>query len=328
MRNKLNEQQNVTIAAKEKLLNQKREEVAHMDARIHELQQRLKKRQLQEQQAGVQGSRVTKLNSQHPVQNSVASLEPHSQFSVLDKGDAGSGLTKQHPRFQSVPVNTKFSSSGDLPEELQSIEKQEGHVSDQVEEYKLPTVVPLSNSVNFSKNTPIFPQQSAPSTRQGRLEQDTVVQEGVVSHNTNSAKIGPPFFKPPSGGSRFFPVSTAGTVQQQRPVVSLTGAGDNNNSHSTGPAGSDSLHSVQTLLQPPVTSSSSSSSHPIINISDEERQAGSGQSSPASSESLPSSGVGLQISGNSDVSKSFVLATCCSNKNNSGVISLCFCEGS
>uniref|UniRef100_A0A0B7A191 SH3 domain-containing protein n=1 Tax=Arion vulgaris TaxID=1028688 RepID=A0A0B7A191_9EUPU len=300
MRNKLNEQQTNMIATKEKLLNDRREKVALMDVRIHKLQQRLKKRQLQEQQAGVQGSKVVKYNSQHPTSSSVMAVEPYNQYlSQNNQNDlyTRSGeLPKQDSRYQILPSDSK-SSNPSVPHVDSTTKRQDVNISEQVDEYKLPVVLPVDNSKIYAEkvarqNNHSYTQRPPPPERSSK---PYTMHNFDINHNSNIQKLGLVQYsstKPTTAGSHFFPVSGNGVGEQQETTYmsNIGGGGDGVDSNS---AGRDSSSLVSGMLPPSATSSSSI--HPIINISDEERQAGSGQSSPASTESSPNSGSGLQV---------------------------------
>nr|WKY18140.1 apoptosis-stimulating of p53 protein 1 [Onchidium reevesii] len=324
IRNKLNEQQSNTIAAKEKLLNQRREEVTRMDARIHELQQRLKKRRLQEQQAAMQNQSNksnTKPNSQHPGSNNVATVEPYIQYApydvVKDDSFTKTGLfTKQDPKYQTLPSNVKFIPPGKSLEELKASKPFEmNNNTEMIEEYKLPTVLPVDKSSHFNKNVPnhssAYQPQQVQVTRSNGSEGKLTprqVSDSILPNNQNTNAMAKLSTQKPTGGqttvtgSKFFAPSAgqpiSGPGQTPRPTAQFTGAGDGLG-HGAVISGAGGAPNQGQIGPHPM---SSTSPHPIININEEERQAGSGQSSPASSEGSSNSSGGLQVKGSSPAS--------------------------
>lgn len=288
IRNKLNEQQSNTISAKEKMLNQRREEVARMDARIKELQQRLKKRQAQElqirQQQQGQGQEQTHSDNQKkdggnhssgkygtPPGRSVATVEPYIQYAPqhIAKDDMyskslGSNFYKQDPKYQTLPARVKpMPRNGDGGNNARPSKHMEmNNNSELIEEYQLPTVVPARTNANTADTGKILDTAPVNESRSG------VTPYQNVSYPHPTALIRPAsntHSKPPVLHTHQHPASI--------------GAGD-------GPPHAKLAGSVPF--------------NPIINIHEEERQAGSGQSSPASSEASNSSG-GMQIKPESEV---------------------------
>jgi hypothetical protein len=111
IRNKLNEQQSAKLNVHREVLSKRHDEVSMMDNRIEELQERLrKKRQLQQQHKGFPPSgRLMSAN--------IAAVEPYVRMEQKDssKDDlyeedlkSGLGPSKQQPRYQTLPYNTKF----------------------------------------------------------------------------------------------------------------------------------------------------------------------------------------------------------------------------
>lgn len=265
IRNKLNEQQTNTIAAKEKLLTQRKEEVTKMDSRIHELQQRLKKRRSQEQAAAQH-----KANSKPGNQPSAQNIVSNDTFSPLKDDTKISVATKPDPWYQNVQVFPGDKVGVDLklsrPQEL-------NNNVDLIEEYKLPTVLPIDSNGSNIKNqhSHNISQPTTQPTNTSSKSNQIVPRPGLDNKNLLNTSTQPG--KKEGQGLKLLP---AGISQPPRPHVSLTGAGDGVSHGKQLPPGS--------------------SLHPIININEEERQAGSGQSSPASSEASNSSG-GLQVKG-------------------------------
>ncbi|XP_055880116.1 apoptosis-stimulating of p53 protein 1-like isoform X4 [Biomphalaria glabrata] len=279
IRNKLNEQQSNSILAKEKLLSQRKEEVARMDMRIQELQQRLKKKKSQEL-----------ANAQNKVSNVLPSnklsgqnVEQYGQYSPQNQ--LTGGQTKQDFHYQNVKINVsgkpefdnKFSKTLEM-----------NNNNEAVEEYKLPTVLPMDSSSTKMKGSYLAPsiskQQSsvqppipARNNSFGKANIDYVrpAAEPTSQHNYPLRKEARPLpviaGKPAIAGQKFVP------LPPPRQPVSSGAAGD------TG----KQLPNIQSS----VPAMPGTSLHPVININEEERQAGSGQSSPASSEASNSSTV-------------------------------------
>ncbi|GFO35358.1 Apoptosis-stimulating of p53 protein 1 [Plakobranchus ocellatus] len=310
IRNKLNEQQSNTISAKEKMLNQRREEVARMDARIRELQQRLKKRQAQELQMKQQQEQKrdpgTRSNQRNDTSNSynnapgrnVATVEPYIQYAPqqVAKDDLysktfGGNFLKQDPKYQTLPARVK-----PVPHSVDSSSGGRGtkpvemnNNSEVIEEYQLPTVLPgeantrLNEQESNQRNT--TPAGRVPDTLAGRNHHHIPEQPGQVTYENVAGPLLQlkPVPKPGSVSqeSVYFPEGNK-TQQQQLSHPAFAGAGDGVSYRK--PVGSLPLN-------------------PVINIEEEERQAGSGQSSPASSEASTSSG-GIQVKTDSEVNTS------------------------
>ncbi|CAG5121973.1 unnamed protein product, partial [Candidula unifasciata] len=280
MRNKLNEQQSNTITNKEKLLKERREKIAAMDAKIHELHQQLKQKQQQQQQSSAQSNKAIKLNGQHPQNGGVAPTRvPHQSQDAKESG----GFAKHDMRNQALQSDIK---SG----ENYSTKQQDTNRNELIEEYKLPGVLPVDNSASLHQNLPrqSFGYSNKPPPPARTSKSTGILPDSVPNQNINISKTG----QTPNSvsglamfGSHFFPAG-----QQQKSLTSLGGAGDSSGQNGGFPD-SDASNSAPRFFQTPT----SSSSLPSINISDEERQAGSGQSSPACSESSPSATSGVPV---------------------------------
>ncbi len=116
----MNEQQNSKLAAQREILLQRKEEMSMLDSRIAELQTRIRKKrianndlynQLRAGGAGKTGSR--------PLSANIAAVEPYIKhdpkqhvFSQQDINknitDKQYGLNKQDPKYQTLPYNIKF----------------------------------------------------------------------------------------------------------------------------------------------------------------------------------------------------------------------------
>lgn len=291
MRNKLNEQQNNTIANKEKLLKGRREKIASMDAKIHELHQQLKQKQQQEQLSGVQNNKAAKFNSQYPQSGGAAPPRiPHPSQDAKE----GVGNAKHDFRYQASASDIKAGAA-----EIHSTKLQDTNMNELVEEHKLPGVLPVDHSASLHENMPRqslgYSNRPPPPARTSKSA--GMLQESVLNQNTNISK--PSQTQHSHGnlaafGSQFFPAGVALPGHQQKSQSSLAGAGDSSSQNGVFPS-ADASNSSPRLFQAATTSSSSL---PIINISDEERQAGSGQSSPACSESSPSATSGVPVKNN------------------------------
>lgn len=105
IRNKLNEQQNSKLNKHREMLNQRKEEISKMDNRIHELQERLKKKRAQqaEQRKNLDNK---KLDANHnPRPSNVAQVEPYIQLrkspdAIHNEADLKSNFAKQDRSFR------------------------------------------------------------------------------------------------------------------------------------------------------------------------------------------------------------------------------------
>lgn len=305
-RNKVNEQQNSRLATQRQLLQQKKGEVTKMDARIQELQQRLKKRRSQQppppptkisNSVGDQKA-SDRLQGRKPSQN-IAAVEPYIQYAPKDvaKDDLYSkqGFMKQDPKYQTLPPNTKFIPTGEdggksgvgggqevNNNNMNSNNNNGGISAGQPVEYKIPSIISshfganrgrVGNAVNRAAVDNQTTSQGRPavvSTSGSRPlagQQVTSVQSGNISTSVSVTA--------PQG---------AGTVQGVPPTTSNTSQLPTN---SVGPRPFGSTYGKPGLgIWPPPSKDSApqQQQQPHISIFEEERQAGSGQSSPASSE--------------------------------------------
>jgi hypothetical protein len=132
MRNKLNEQQNSKLAAHREVMLQRKDEMAHMDQRIAELQARLRKKRSQEQKETIYNNlanqqRTTynnnnnanaKLGTRPLSSANIAAVEPYIKHApkemtkLEEHHDTKSFiLSKQDPKYQTLPYSIKFPSS-------------------------------------------------------------------------------------------------------------------------------------------------------------------------------------------------------------------------
>ncbi|KAF0310510.1 Apoptosis-stimulating of p53 protein 1 [Amphibalanus amphitrite] len=109
-RNKLNEQQHSQLASQTETLGQRRDEMARIDQRIAELQQRLHRKRVHNQQLASQLHAASAAKRQ--VRQTSAKTLP-APAPLRTKDDMGSepadfGLNKSDPKYQTLPYNTKF----------------------------------------------------------------------------------------------------------------------------------------------------------------------------------------------------------------------------
>ena len=296
-----------------------------MDSRIHELQQRLKKRRNQEQNQNLSKKPTPPSGFNNGSGNTnIATVEPfqHHPNDVVkdDSFTKSNGFNKHDPKYQSIPSNVKFIPSGKDGQKPIEMNNNSQHIED----YPLPTIIPGSsnNSVNLrlssSGNKSNHDSSNKTVSGYSKPSVDSVSNVGI---NKNGPKQGPPpvALKPQSLNSKnnqnqhlqnqhsyvqqqlqhnqhlkqhnqHLPQQQNQHMQnqQQQHIQHLAQKNlQNQSGKSQAMQGhSDSVNNNSSSTQP-------SSAHPIISINEEERQAGSGQSSPASSEGSDSSG-GIQ----------------------------------
>ena len=247
------------------MLNQRKDEVAKMDNRIHELQQRLKKKRAQqaEHQKNAENKKMDNKITNRP--SNIAQVEPYIQYNpnVHEKNDVDlkSGFAKQNPKYQTLPPNTKFpmpetgkmEDSKGLKEQNNNSEKQDVmkpvHIkeSDKRVISNGPTVNQVSDSViraaqrHQAGGQPVAPSQSGPQPRKPPPPPLPV----------RSATTGLTHFTPRPFGSTY---STSVLNNKPYSSVQQQNVGNSHNG-------------------------------PTINVQDDIRTGGSGQSSPASSDS-------------------------------------------
>lgn len=138
----------------------RKEEVARMDNRIHELQMRLKKKRAQEADSTEKNkNQINKTNLNNRVPNrpnpNVAAIEPFIQEPRADSSQEeinnGQGFMKKDPKYKSLPVSSKFMypEKGNKPKEANnnSIDySRKRYEPDKQEEYSIPLVVAVDNS--------------------------------------------------------------------------------------------------------------------------------------------------------------------------------------
>ncbi|XP_060553834.1 apoptosis-stimulating of p53 protein 2-like [Ruditapes philippinarum] len=114
IRNKLNENQSNKMASNRELLAKRKDELARMDNRIHELQMRLKKKRSTNAEMAEQNkNHMNKTNQNSKVINrpppNIAAIEPFVQEPPNNTG----GFGKKDPKYQSLPPSSKFMYSGE-----------------------------------------------------------------------------------------------------------------------------------------------------------------------------------------------------------------------
>ncbi|XP_012943104.1 apoptosis-stimulating of p53 protein 2 [Aplysia californica] len=223
IRNKLNEQQTQAIAAKEKLLSQRREEVTRMDARIHELQQRLKKRRSQEQQSANQNTSKKQAVPAAPGSHShhhgvgvggpnVATVEPYIQYAPQDvvKDDSFTktgGFLKQDPKYQTLPSHVKFVVPPGRASDSQQKQVEMNNNNQLIEEYPLPTVLPANTHNKMSQNHPAVVGGNNNNNESGKanfnysksMSGDASISSAGGNKQPNGQKPAPPVAVKPLG---------------------------------------------------------------------------------------------------------------------------------
>ena len=249
----------------------RKEEVARMDNRIHELQTRLKKKRAHEAEVAEKKNQInnnTNLNNRIPNRTNpnIAAVEPFIQEpradSSLEEINKGQGFIKKDPKYKSLPPSSKFM----YPEKSKPKEPNNNSVDhnrkryepDKQEEYSIPLVVSVDNS-----GKPI-PNGLPPSPK------------------------GSPVSANQYPGGKGFPPSSVGNSGQAPPPSSAM----NNVRYGTSvPARSGITHLTPrpygSTYSTSVIPNRSMGALPVDSHYEEEiRQSGSGQSSPGSNESL------------------------------------------
>ncbi|KAK3094032.1 hypothetical protein FSP39_023198 [Pinctada imbricata] len=290
IRNKLNEQQSIKLSAHREMLSKRKDEVAKMDNRIHELQQRLKKKRAQQSEntKNSGSNKSDNKNSNRP--SNVAAVEPYIQYKPpqLDhQGDLKARFEKQDPKYQTLPPNTRFPTpeNGKLDEKKTAKEQNNNTVKEESEKFVTdvskhgvpngPTLSQVSDSVIRAAQQ----HQNVPSAGPQHRHQHNVLP--VVPPHTSANQNKPP---PPP-----LPVRSATTG-----LTHLT----------PRPFGSTYSTSVLSNKPHPQTPQENLIQNgPIINIQEDVRQGGSGQSSPASSDNSQKDSYPVKNNGQLPVSE-------------------------
>ena len=138
----------------------RKEEVARMDNRIHELQTRLKKKRAQEADLlDKNKNQIHRANQNNRMPNrnnpTIAAVEPIIQEpkgdSSLEEINSGQGFVKKDPKYKSLPASSKFmySDKGNKVKEMNNNStdfSRKRYEPDKQEEYSVPLVVTVDNS--------------------------------------------------------------------------------------------------------------------------------------------------------------------------------------
>lgn len=243
----MNEQQNSKLNAHRDMLSKRKDEISRMDNRIHELQQRLKKKKAQQ-------AEQQKQNQNKGSNRPIGAIEPYIQYSNKQENgddiDLKSGFAKQDPKYQTLPTNTKFS----LPEKQNKSSNKENEGREQnnnnsTKDNQLR--IPLS--VNVSSDSKTMPNGFS----QNQLS-DSIIKAAQRHQNMTTT------------------AHSSGHNNSAPPPIPARAATTNLTYLAPRPYGSTYSTNVLTnRIQAPVST---------INVHDEVRTSGSGQSSPASSE--------------------------------------------
>ncbi|XP_060077098.1 apoptosis-stimulating of p53 protein 2-like [Ylistrum balloti] len=274
MRNKLNEEQNSKLKNHRDMLKQRKEEISKMDNRIMELQQRLKRKRAQQaDQSKKQNNQPSDNNSANKqTRNNVAAVEPYVQIVPKDKlnGNVDSSFHKMDPKYQSLPVSSKFvmNSSEDLS-------KKPHKVADNVHEPNNNTVIKAPDQLKTPKmdSTKSVPKENG-HTPIENVHKDTSKKQTPPASQSQHSTSGQTKH-PPSSLPQY---SNSGQTKQPPPIPAR--AGTTNLTYFTArPFGS--TYSTSVLNRGP----GDQQGGPTITIAEDVRTGGSGQSSPASSDS-------------------------------------------
>lgn len=251
----MNTQQKSKFLAQQEKLKQRKNENKYLDNRIHELQMRLKKKRAQQADVKTLGGKRMNANP------NIAAVEPYVQHppkeQLVTEQSEKTGFEKQDPKYQTLPPNTKFP----VPENKPKDENQNSEES-VYENEKKQVKIPVVSSQNGVTNP-------------------TFVNGNISDQSLNNR--------------------VSESVSNHQPQISVTSAPEQRHRHvppippRTGISGITHLAprpfgtTYSTSLLAPRTVASVQ--HPVISIQDDIRQAGSGQSSPASSDSSNKEGV-------------------------------------
>lgn len=262
LRNKLNEQQNGKLKNHREMLTQRKEEISKMDNRILELQQRLKKKRAQQADKKQTNQHADNKFGMKAARNNVAAVEPYIQIVPNEKlnGNVESGFHKMDPKYQSLPVTSKF-----VMNERNSSEDSTSKI-------------PLKNveNVRETNNNTVMkgPEELKSQTTTVKVDLSRTVPK------ENGHAPSEPFHK--ETNERQIPTSEPQSiVPQTKPAPPIPArAGTTNLTYFTArPFGS--TYSTSVLNRGP----GDQQGGPTITIADDMRPGGSGQSSPASSDS-------------------------------------------
>ena len=295
VRNKLNEQQNTKLAANRDLLTKRKDEVSKMDNRIHELQQRLKKKRAQQAQISERNKNQinqqnNRLSIRHGGPANVVAVEPYIQQTSNDREDINKpGFGKQDPKYQSLPPNSKFSVA-DNKDSLKMRETNNNTVDhsrkrlepDKTEEYSIPLVVSVdpSGGKSVTQNGVPSPKPSPTNRTPPPYPASSQSTSALPSYSGGQATLYPPSSNQVTQVSQR-PATTSS--QSGRPPPPPIPARSGISHWTARPFGSTYSTS---MLPNRVVGGVQAPSQPRVEVHQEEqRVGGSGQSSPASSDS-------------------------------------------
>ncbi|XP_064490358.1 apoptosis-stimulating of p53 protein 1-like [Ornithodoros turicata] len=169
-RAQLNEQQSARITQQRETLSNRQNEIAQMDRRIAELQQRLHRKRLHNQE--LQAAALARQQQQQGLaaanrRPNVAAVEPLQRLLHQDNRSAGNGTfghpNKNDPKYQTLPYNTKFSVKN--KEDQQTEDKEDANHKQQSPEPDSPPPVDKHASSNHPRTSqlPPLPPTSQPT---------------------------------------------------------------------------------------------------------------------------------------------------------------------
>lgn len=248
IRNKLNEQQNSKLNKHREMLNQRKEEISKMDNRIHELQERLKKKRAQQSEQRKNLDNNKKLDANHNLRPSnVAQVEPYIQFRKSPDAIQHEADLKSNFAKQDPKYQT-------LPPNTKLISPNKNH-TDKEEN---------NNSLHNK-------QEPKPPERPPRLDNGN--NGGAVTTSQVSESV-------IKAAQRYQPPVPSSAGQSVKPPPPPRSANTGLTYFTPRPYGSTFSTSVLTNR----AQNQGLNNGPTINVQEEIRQGGSGQSSPASSE--------------------------------------------
>ena len=255
----MNEQQNSKMSANRELLMKRKDELARMDNRIHELQMRLKKKRALNAEGAERNRRQQVNNNVQNLNNKVtnrpvANVAP-VEHPVVSNDDGNVGFVKSDPKYQSLPPSSKFVNP-EKPNQIKETNNNKvdfvSYDTDKSEEFSVPLVVSVDSSSKANTNNVPSPKQGSQSGHSyPPYQQHNSTNKSDQQHSSGKyGNVGPPR----SGISHFTP----------RPFGST----------------------YSTSLLPDRVNGGVPNDQPHFDTHEEVRQAGSGQSSPGSVESL------------------------------------------
>ncbi|XP_061173781.1 apoptosis-stimulating of p53 protein 1-like isoform X2 [Saccostrea echinata] len=247
VRNKLNDQQNSKLNKHREMLNQRKEEISKMDNRIHELQERLKKKRAHQAEQRKNLDNNKKLDANHnPRPSNVAQVEPYIQYRKSPDAIQSEADLKSNFAKQDPKYQT-------LPPNTKLISPTKNQTDNE--------------NINSLHNK----QEPKPPERPPRL--DSGNQKGQVTSSQVSESI-------IKAAQRYQPPVSSSTGHPVKPPPPPRSATTGLTYFTPRPYGSTYSSSVLSNR----AQSQGLANGPTINVQEEIRQGGSGQSSPASSE--------------------------------------------